>query len=207
MRNTIKKYSIQIILIFIPFGVFCQSVREATSGASLETIERSMSVATVNTAHLQSFQNRAEQKLKDFIEIVSIISDKDHPIELRRDIATTAADLFLEKNTHIHWHYFKNNKSFALPLTKFLEKIIREEIKIKTVAKKIENNQPLNCPAPQCVWQLTFQVEQSDQNGNTHQTDATMDVILKLETKKFGDEEREIWTLFLGELNEVIIKP
>ena len=206
-KKILNKYFILLAVLTSPSFIHGQSVQEITPEVEMTTLAIEMSAPQINTAHLQSFHIRAEQKLNDFIEIISLVSDPETPTELRKDIINAAPDLFLDKNTKVQWHYFKNGQDISLPFMKFLHKVMHENIKIKTIIKNIENNRPNNCPAPQCKWQLFFQLEQKDYHGNTNKTDAVMDVILKLETKKFGSTEKEIWTVFLGELKDQTKRP
>ena len=141
------------------------------------------------------------------MQLVSLISNPDLDTTFRKEFARSFAKYFHEEEAQIDWYYLPDKKSSALPLTRFFEKIIAGNKKLTVDYQELTSENIGDCPAPQCSWRMFFKIVQKGTEGKTHTRDAVMNMVLKMEMKKFGSVEKEVWQVYLGELEEVANRP
>jgi hypothetical protein len=143
---------------------------------------------------MQSFHQRAGQKLRDFADLLTLIADPSMDEALRQESKAAALALFSDKSASIQWH----GKQF--PLESFLVQIGKTASGTQFGIAEFKGYPPSGCAQRNCTWETVFYWVEKTPNGKSQQYPAAMSVVLKKVKKQFGGQEKESWEVFLGEL-------
>lgn len=179
-------------------SIYAQSISEDVVAES--SLEAQLTTAELPADQIQFFHERAKQKLDDFAETLSLISDEELEKELRMQVAETALDYFWSNQTSIEWFDLNSGQIINVPLDDFLEKTREEERSITFQVIEKNGNPPAFCPPPICKWEIKFELLQQLSSGDTYSNLASMEVVMEKKKKAFGTLEKEVWSVFLGEI-------
>lgn len=195
MKN--NRYSLVIVAVLCALHLVGQSPSELHFPNTWET---QMSANTVSTAQMQSFHQRAEQKLRDFADLLTLIADPTMDKALRQESKAAAMNLFSDKTVNIHWHGLPQKDGGKLPLERFLAQMGKTASGTQFGISNFTGTPPSGCAQRNCTWEVAFYLVEKTPNGGAQQFPATMTVLLKKVKKRFGEKEKESWEVFLGEV-------
>lgn len=160
---------------------------------------------SLTTEQLQVFQQRAQQKLQDFINYVEIISNKSYNAELRDVAKQQIKNLFTDSTVLINIPITKTQK-IPCTVTEFLNEVkVSDYDSIKVKTDSVVLSQPAKSKeGMKYIGTITGKVSiDGFKNGETIFNSSS---IQKAETnisktkKQFGKESKMVWTVTLGEL-------
>jgi hypothetical protein len=168
--------------------------QSAAEPSSRNAWENQLSANSVGAAQMQSFHQRAGQKLRDFADLLTLVADPAMDEALRQESKAAALALFSDKSVSIHWH----GKQF--PLESFLSQIGKSASGTQFGIAEFKGYPPGACAQRNCKWDTVFYWVEKTPNGKPQQYPAAMSVVLKKVKKQFGGQEKESWEVFLGEV-------
>lgn len=168
-------------------------------------MEETFEADTLSNEQLNVFQQRAQQKLDDFINYIEIISNKTYDSELRLLARNQIVELFADSSILVHVAAGKVEKN-PQPVSAFLNEIYLSEydsIKIKTDSVVVA--QPIKADeATTYIGYVTAKVNiKGYKNGQVYFNSVAIQkakTIIRKTEKRFGEETKTIWTVGLGEL-------
>ncbi len=187
----INRNSLVVGAVLCALRLVGQSAPEPSSRTAWET---QMSANSVGAAQMQSFHQRAGQKLRDFADLLTLIADPTMDEALRQESKAAAMALFSDKSASIHWH----SKQFTLE--SFLVQIGKSASGTQFGITEFKGYPPGSCAQRNCNWDTVFYWVEKTQDGKPQQYPASMTVVLKKVKKRFGGQEKESWEVFLGEV-------
>lgn len=193
------------VVFTLPIFALAQSPMEDVSVAA--TLESELTTSALAPVQLQSFHERAEQKMNDFADVLTLLTSEKLEPELKKEIAKAAIEYFSHEKINMRWYDLQKQKTTELPLHEFLENMQSNGNDLTVYFSEISGQPPINCPPPSCTWDIFFQIQQAPENGQTVTVDATMEIELKKQEKYFGEVSKEIWEVSLGEIKNIQLRP
>lgn len=168
-------------------------------------MEEAFETDTLSNEQLNVFQQRAQQKLEDFINYIEIISNKTYDSELRLVARNQIVELFADSSILVNVADGKLEKN-PKPVSLFLNEIYQSEydsIRIKTDSVVV--HQPIKTDeVVTYIGYITAKVNiKGYKNGQVSFNSVAIQkakTIIRKTKKRFGEETRTIWTVGLGEL-------
>lgn len=216
MRKQLHIALFLITSVFICMLLSCGPSREEKQDASFSSsdlapnnndakMEETFEADTLSNEQLKVFQQRAQQKLEDFINYIEIISNKTYDSELRLVARNQIVELFADSSILVNVAAGKIEKN-PKPVSAFLNEVYQAEydsIKIKTDSVVVE--QPIKADeAMTYIGYVTAKVNiKGYKNGQVSFNSVAIQkakTIIRKTQKRFGEETRTIWTVALGEL-------
>lgn len=170
-----------------------------------QALEDTFEIDTLNTVQLNVFQQRARQKLQDFINYMEIISNKSYDLELRLIASKQIEDLFAVSTVFVSISIAKEPKN-KKTVSQFLNEIYLSDydsIKVKTDSVVISKPEK-STESIKYIGEVTAKVNiDGYKNGevifNSIAIQKAETIITKTQ-KQFGDETKMVWTASIGEL-------
>lgn len=155
-------------------------------------LEAQFTADHLSSDRLAALEVRAQQKLLDFADYVTLIGNPNIDSAFRQQAREQASQLFVHPQTFIVLEEEK------LLLDSFFAEIGRRKENQQYAIQNIEITQPLRREsALQYSGSLTFsQPATADMPEVTHQRIA--EIWVKKVDKQFGDEKKQVWEVFLG---------
>jgi hypothetical protein len=155
-------------------------------------LEAQFTADYLSADRLDALEVRAQQKLLDFADYVTLVSNPSIDSTFRQQAQEQARQLFIHPQTLIVWEEEK------LTLDSFLDRVEQGEGSQQYIIRNIEVTQPLRQEsAQQYAGLLTFsQPANADMPEVTYQRVA--EIWVKKVDKQFGDEQKQVWEVFLG---------
>lgn len=202
-----------LLMIFAEWpALFAQSVQKGDQGPAQKVLKKELTSEEPSKASLKAFESRAEQKLKDLGEYLEIASDSSYSKAFRKRAAEQAIQLFdhgeeklegfplneTERSDTTVQGFFQILVSKSSPLIETRFRSIGtsplEEEKEKKARYRGELRFELICEFRKHPEEEAFAQRRVEMEGTS---------ILKKVAKRFGDEEEEVWEVFLGSLRTV----
>jgi len=189
------------ILLWLGIASCATSPREsAVSDSSEEAtvmsgeLEAQFTADHLSAEHQDALEVRAQQKLLDFADYITLISNPNIDSTFRQQANEQTRQLFIHPQTMI------SLDEENIIIEEFLDKVRLSGKNQQYIVQNIEIAQPLRQEsAQQYSGELTFsQQSVVDGQGNTHQHQA--EIWVKKVDKKFGKEEKKVWEVFLGNI-------
>lgn len=185
-------------------NVFSQDI-----GVNRADLENDFSEVKLNTDKLDAFEFRAKQKVIDFCNYISLISNKDYDEKLRLHSKETAIELFDTENCAISDHLIIGGES-SVNLNTYFDLLLNSDYhKIIGEAEGIVLMEGLRINASgDYVGLIKYKqvLHLFDEKGKLLQTDRTekmVNVVLSRKKKKFGQSEKTIWIVSLCDIISV----
>jgi len=216
MRN---KFHITLYVVLIGFGFLmsCSPSSEEKdkvsnsrdlSSESIENnkdLEGAFEADTLNTLQLEAFQQRARQKVQDFINCVEIISNKSYNAELRDVSIKQIKDLFADSTVFINIQITKTQK-IPSTISHFLNEVNRSDydsIKVKTdsvVLSQPEKSKTSTKYIGAVSAKVTINGFKDGKIIFSSITNHTAETCIIKTQKQFGTETKMVWEAAIGEL-------
>ncbi len=139
---------------------------------------------------IKVYQESAVFKIKDYYAYLELYANEETSDSLKIQLKTSIHKLFIHKNVTVVDVVSSENNPIALH--KLLDKIENKNYKFKLTG--IENS-----IVAQDFWTTKYNLEVVETNQRCS-IEVFSKVIFKPIEKKFGSKTKEIWTLFLGEM-------
>lgn len=169
----------------------CMLCSLASFGQSANTSSSKVTIKnTFSFQAIKAYQESAVFKIKDYYNYLELYADESTSDSLRLQLKTSLHNLFVDEEQKVVDFTTSENK--PITLNKLLEKIQEKNYSFNLSA--IENS-----IVAQDFWTTKYNLEVLE--GNQRCTiEVFTKVVFKPVTKKFGTKTKEIWTLFLGEM-------
>lgn len=195
--NTIK-YSLLVGAICCAVPLAAQSPAESYSPSNVWGAEE-LSASTVGAAQMHSFQRRAEQKLQDFADLLTLVANPK-ALDLRQEAQQSAQALFVDKAVYVHWHGASPKTGGKMQLEALLAQIGETGRAATFQVAGFSSRPPDGCRQRSCSWEMQFCLTEKSASGRTLHYRTTVTVWLKRVKKQFGHAEKESWEVLLGEI-------
>jgi hypothetical protein len=139
---------------------------------------------------IKVYQESAIFKVKDYYKFLEIYSSSQSSDSLKIELKSSIQRLFLHKNEEVVDFVSAEKKSIALH--KLLDKIENKDFSFKL--SEIENS-----IVGQDFWTTKYNLEVFETNQRCS-IEVFSKILFKPVEKKFGSKTKEVWTLFLGEM-------
>lgn len=157
------------------------------AGFSKKSMKASFSVET-----LQAYQESSFSKVNDFYEYAQLLTNPTISNDLKKEIKVAVHSLFKEND--VTMVNFLSTKKEKISLTEFLNLIENEKnIRFKT-RKKNEKVQFFND-----YWINHYYLE-IEQNKQITIVEIKQKVYFSENLKSFGENQKEVWSVYLGEM-------
>lgn len=186
-----------ILLFFLVAHLTTGQTATISDEAAYQRLENQFESGQVSSEQLFLFEKKGIQHLKDFMNLVEMISSKEMDQQFLDRFEMAAINYFSTPNDSIL--IFEKNEKRTYSIKKF----VKEQLKNKSIFQdgqlsNLESSTPIFL-TKKYQWTITFQLKRKEKRLS--QMVATL--ILKKEKKKFGDIEKEIWEVFLKKIEEL----
>lgn len=195
MKNIIHVNILLLFFVFVPQILLSQAAT-ITDEASYQKIEQQFEAPKVSAEQLFLFEKKGIQHLKDFMNVVEMLSADELEMKFQARLRMAAEKYFSSPTDSIFLVEEKRTESISV--VDFLEKIEEEKLKFKEIKlSNFESTTPtfLN---KEYTWQVSFFLSQED--NAVRKMMATF--ILGKEKKRFGSVEKEVWEVLLKRIVE-----
>lgn len=174
-----------LTFLLLLFALISFGQSNNTSASSKVAIKSNFSFKAIKV-----YQESAIFKIKDYYAYLELYSNAESSDSLKVQLKTSIHNLFLQKNVNVVDVVSAENNPIALD--KLLDKIENKNFKFKLTA--IENS-----IVALDFWTTKYNLEITETNQRCS-IEVFSKVIFRPVDKKFGSTSKEIWTLFLGEM-------
>ncbi|WP_339889413.1 hypothetical protein [uncultured Flavobacterium sp.] len=174
-----------VTFLLLTFALTSFSQSNNTSASSKVAIKSNFSFQAIKV-----YQESAVFKVKDYYAYLELYANEEATDSLKVEIKTAIHNLFIQK--HIKVVDFVSSENNPILLDKLLDKIENKNYKFKLTA--IENS-----IVASDFWTTKYNLEVIETNQRCS-IEVFSKIIFKPVDKKFGSTTKEIWTLFLGEM-------
>lgn len=184
------KFFLTIIMAcFSPF-LLAQSAVEHTSKTQIKQNVGGYA-ANLSSQQVSVFQQRAEQKIKDFIETISLLQNKKYPSEIREKASQKALKSFVNENIKV-----KNLPISAQnqAIKEYLSQILKQENATEISIQKITLLKPFS-KTYNGDYNATYSL--SLKYGAQKNANIQVNTLLKRTQKTFGTEKKEVWEVLI----------
>jgi hypothetical protein len=185
------------LLLLFPVLTFSQSntttTQENTSAKQLNTnvtVNKSSIQNQFSNASIMEYQNQAISTIKDFYDYINLYQSSDVSNELKIEIDKSVQSLFLNNSIQLK-NIFENSEK-SISLDSFLNKCKNQAVVIS--ASHFNQNNTTS----DTYFTFTYNLQVTFNNKTTSQT-ITQKVYFFPSLKSFGDQQKNVWQLKLGE--------
>jgi hypothetical protein len=183
------------ILVLIPQILLSQAAT-ITTDAAYQRLEQQFEAPKVSSEQLFLFEKKGIQYLKDFMNVVEMLSADELDSKFRGRLKMAAEQYFSAPTDSLF--LLGGKKINPISISDFLEKLEKgnssfQEIKLSN----FESTTPVFLEK-KYTWQASFLLSQKESVAKK----MTAVFILKKEKKKFGSIEKEVWEVFLRKMRE-----
>ncbi len=186
------------LLILIPFlgagqspaaaNKSMESNYSAPAPAAASDMEKTFTAISVNEPQVGTFQQRGIQKLKDFYNYLTIISNPTYDKVLRENAKTQAKQLFYGSDCSV------NGKVYA----DYIDSCFNLKKAVEWKAIDVLVAQPMNATTgvrDTVIYKGVLSFKES-KDGSTG-ADKKAEIILSKGEKQFGNTKKEVWSIYI----------
>jgi len=145
------------------------------------------SYTIITTDQLVALQGRAEQKVKELFEYITIMSNDKYDMEMRKNAKKMAVNLF-DNNSRIYAPSITGTED-SVAVKNVLKDILKQKIKLEVISIEdidVADDETVYCKliANNVGFRLFFKLN------------------MEFENKQFGDESIEVWSVYFGNVKE-----
>ncbi len=185
-----------IFIVVITASWQCSPIKESESNynesdhpsESETSLLSSFETNVLDSIALAAYDKRSLEKVEEFFEYSAIIGDTSIPAEIRKKAGEQLISLFNKKKGKI------NIGGSQISIKKYVHQIMEEEFKLDDIPAdfKLTSTFSQNVSSPEFSNKVNFLYQ--NENGNA------ISILVKSK-KVFGQEERNIWEIFLQEVS------
>ncbi|HEX8575727.1 MAG TPA: hypothetical protein VF677_05490 [Flavobacterium sp.] len=170
-------------IVIAYFFCYCVAGQEANNALKNNSIKANFSMKII-----EAYEENSFSKVKDFYEYLEIYADEDASDALKSQVQENIYALF---NNNVTVSGFFNQDKITLD--QLLERIKSKGLKftVKDIQKETTSSN---------FWTTSYTLEITGKN-KTEQKKIKQKIYFYPEEKSFGDKKKEVWQLFLGEIN------
>lgn len=172
------KYFVFIVFLFYN----CAFAQQANNAAIENSIKANFSIKV-----LEAYEENSFSKVEDFYELLEMYSDKNTSNTLKKQLEERIDALYKE-NTLVS-DFFTSDR---IPVNKLLEKIAFKGLKFE-----VKNIQKVKTFGN--YWTASY-ILTIQRDTETLQKNISQRIYFYPEEKTFGNKKKEVWSLFLGEI-------
>jgi hypothetical protein len=213
MKQHIKYIGMFLTVVMVIFIVSCgPSDREAnghdsTSDQFIEILNLQNDSLTFK--NIKAFEQRAIQKLQDLKDYFEILSDSTIEQTFKKQALDMARGLFASGDNTITFKLLENQEITALKVDSFFISLQNDKYGVLTL--QIYNvsvtNSIKKLDDAEYKGAIKFRLFVFEKQVNTktllNKTNMQCDIIAKKVKKKFGNETKQVWEVFLGNIYQV----
>ncbi|MEL6250409.1 MAG: hypothetical protein AAFR87_00245 [Bacteroidota bacterium] len=184
MNRITKYFFLSIWVILLPQVFYAQS---ASMGAtsSYDRLEASFQGDTFSDLQLEAFEDRAKQKVKDFLDLAFFLQEKDLEESLRKHVEDQLRGLYVSEE-----HPFLAYKN------------LNEFLKTQSFPYQKKEKLEILLTSPFQAGEKGYAAEASvsllKSSGEVEKLKARL--VMKKQIKKFGEESLELWEVLIAEI-------
>ncbi len=198
--TVLKSFSIFIVLTIPLLGMAQSAGIERPS--AFDKLEQKFEVEEVSTVQLDAFQEKGKEKLNEFISYINLIVDEDTDVLFKEQAIMMATDLFLSEESVIKSYNTTTKEFESNPLKNYLQNLLSADHPLNVLS--IEEIKTLdNAESDSYKWRLSFNQSISQGTEKLPKLVITMNVVLKKKIKYFGEEKKEVWEVFLSDMESI----
>lgn len=164
--------------------------------AAYQKMEQQFEASKVSSEQLFLFEKKGIQHLKDFMNLVEMLSANDMDPKFRSRFKTAAEEYFSAPTDSLDFNTME--KSNPISVNSFLEKIENGKLKFQEIKlSNFESTTPVFL-GNSYTWKVSFLFSQKENKDKN----MIAIFILKKEKKKFGNVEKEVWEVLLEKIKE-----
>lgn len=172
------KYFTFIVFLFCN----CTFAQDVNNTIAANSIKSNFSVKV-----LEAYEENSFSKVEDFYELLEMYSDKSTSNTLKKQLEERIDALYKE-NTLVS-DFFTSDK---IPVNKLLEKVAYKGLKFE-----VKNIQKIKTFGN--YWTASY-ILTIQRDTETLQKNISQRIYFYPEAKTFGNKKKEVWSLFLGEM-------
>jgi len=187
-----KNFLTIIMVCFSHFLLAQSAVEHVTKNKAAIPQNYDKYAANLSSQQVGVFQQRAEQKIKDFVEIISLIQNTKYPQEVREKALKKALKSFVNENVKV-----KN-----LPISpqnqtikEYLSQLLNQENVTEISLQKVSILKPFS-KMYNGDYNATYSL--SLKYGTQKMANIEVNTLLKRTQKTFGTEKKEVWEVMLN---------
>ncbi len=183
------------ILVLVPQLMLSQAAT-IPDAAAYQKMEKQFEAPKVTSEQLFLFEKKGVQHLKDFMNLVEMLSSEDMDPKFRSKFRMAAEKYFSAASDSLIFNSME--KSNAISVESFLDKIENGNLKFQEIKLSSFASTTPTFSENKYTWKVSFSFSQKEIE------DKKMDAIfiLKKEKKKFGKVEKEVWEVLLKKIME-----
>ena len=161
---------------------------------------------TLSPAALRAFEVRAAQMLQDVADYIQLLSDPSIEHSFKIQAKQMMLDVFTEPGNTVDFSASANEQSLKMEIGQFADSLLTGRLPVvKIELKNVQPSQNLQFTRHKIYeGQLTFQqtTYRIYKPGNIRLNGYRMkaDITLKRVTKEFGSTTKDVWKVFLGNI-------
>lgn len=197
MTEYIKQKKHKIILpifFFLLFGNFSNA--QSSQGRNQKMLpmielENRFEKNLLNENDLKVFEERAIQKVQDFLDYLQIIGNPEFDLALRKEAIKQVKALFFNESSEIQ-DFFSSDK---IEINSFLNQVLNAEIKIQSLPTNIIS---ADFESNGNYYFSTFNIFHKPADGQIKEN--KIEIVLLKKPKKFGSETKFVWEILLNKV-------
>ena len=195
MKEIIHVYILLTGLILVPQLLLSQAAA-IPDKVAYQKMEQQFEAPKVSSEQLFLFEKKGIQHLKDFMNLVEMLSANDIDPKFRSRFKTAAEEYFSAPTDSLIFN--SKEKSNPISVNSFLGKVENGKLKFQEIKlSNFESTTPVFLEN-RYTWKVSFLFSQKE-NKNKNMI-ATL--ILNKEKKKFGSVEKDVWEVLLEKIKE-----
>lgn len=159
---------------------------------------------TVSVSYLHAFETRALQKLHDVTDLVQILANDTTEQSFRLQAKTMMIENFGNQENTIVLP-LPDSKTLRLTISQFADSLLANQysrLKLKITKSGIKDALAVSTEnEDEYTGTIFFVLNISQDNKTLYPKDMTVQIQLKKKQKDFGGTTREVWEVFLGDIN------
>ena len=195
MKKVIHVNILLWFLVFVPQLMLSQAAA-IPDEAAYQKLEQQFEAPQVSSEQLFLFEKKGIEHLKDFMNVVEMLSADDVDPTFRSSLKMAAEKYFSSPTDSLIFIF--EGKNDPSSVADFLENLENENSKFQEI--KLSNFQSTTpvFVAKKYTWKVSFVFSQKEKEDKN----MTAIFILNKEKKKFGSVEKEVWEVLLEKIIE-----
>ncbi len=183
------------ILVFVPQILLSQAAT-IPDEAAYQRMEQQFEAPKVSSEQLFLFEKKGIQHLKDFMNVVEMLSADEVDSKFQGRLKMAAAKYFSAPTDSLF--LLEGKKIYPISIRDFLENLEKEDSRFQeNKLSNFESTTPVFVEK-EYTWKVSFLLSQKETDAKK----MTAILILRKEKKKFGSIEKEVWEVFLRNIIE-----
>jgi len=195
MKKIIHVNILLYILVLVPQLVLSQAAT-ITKEAAYQQMEQQFEAPKVSSEQLFLFEKKGIQHLKDFMNLVEMLSAEEVDPKFRSRLNIAAEKYFSSPTDSLVFTFEKKNTSISVE--DFLENLEKGNSKLQKIKLSNFKSTTPTFLEKKYTWKVSFVFSQKE----NEEKNMMAVFILSKEKKKFGSIEKEVWEVLLEKIKE-----